>query len=146
MSHEHADCRRGGKTCLIGFSLDYGFYPFINCEFICHHLDRPRSAHVCQPTSSADHLGPSLRELKSGERCCKHLHPSLSCEISPERAAGVDPDSLVCLSSGPMGVDPVSVEDLPPLASTVQIMFCLIEHAVKYNGPLEALNCNRCLP
>ena len=51
--------------------------------------------HACQPTSSVSQpVGPSLREPKSGERCCEHLHTSLLCEISPERAAGVDPDSL----------------------------------------------------
>jgi hypothetical protein len=104
-------------------------------------------AHACQRTSSVSQLaGPSLREPKSRERCCEHLHPSLSCGISPERAAGVDPASLLYLSSGQMGADPVPVAGLPALSPIVQILFCSKEHAQNFNGPLEALNCNRCLP
>ena len=90
-------------------------------SMLCAFLIQIRPDHVKQSQQYAgdsnilaDHFGPSLRELKSGERCCEHLHPSVSCAISPERAAGVDPDSLAYLSSGPMGVNPVSVEDFHP--------------------------------
>jgi hypothetical protein len=130
-----------------------GFVPEHETSMLCAFLIRIRSDHVKQSQQCAgdsdilaDHFGPSLREPKLGERCCENLHPSVSWGILPERATGVDPASLPYLSSGPMGVDLVSVEDLPPLAPTVQIMFCSKEHAIKFNGPLVALNCNTCLP
>jgi hypothetical protein len=130
-----------------------GFVPEHETSMLCAFLIQIQSDHVKQSQQCAsesdiltDDVGPSLREPKSGERCCEHLHPSLSCGISPERAAGVDPDSLEYLSSGPMGVDPVHVEGLPALAPTVQILFCSEEHAFNFNVPLAVLNCNRCLP
>ena len=56
----------------------------------------------------------------------------------------MDPYSLEFL--GQMGADPVPVAGLPALFPIVQILFCSKEHAQNFNGPLEALNCNRCLP